>query len=142
MAGSWPRTAPLTSSWPPRHDRGSAIGKLLDRGGVGPEVAVFGDAGGFHRLNPSLVPLAQGDGVEVVDAVTSAAFGQDETGADQHREMLHDRIPAQLREHGSKFAGRRRPGPEPVEDAPAPRAGQRPPDVGLSSGLVSYDGIP
>jgi hypothetical protein len=51
----------------------------------------------------------------VVDAITSAAFGEDETSFDKYREMLHDREPAQLRESGGKFAGRGRRGPELVE---------------------------
>jgi hypothetical protein len=62
--------------------------------------------------------------VEVVDAVPPAAFGQDETGFGKHGQMLHDREPAELREPGGQFTGRGGRGPEPVEQAPAPPAGQ------------------
>jgi hypothetical protein len=76
----------------------------------------------------------------VVDAVPPAAFGQDEAGFGEHGQMLHDREPAELREPGGQFTGRGRRGPEPVEQAPAPRAGQRPPDV--RSGFAGHGGIP
>jgi hypothetical protein len=78
----------------------------------------------------------------VVDAITSAAFGQDEASSDQHREMLHDREPAQLREPGGKFTSGGRPSPEMVEQASAPRAGKRPPDVRFGAGLVGHDSTP
>jgi len=66
-------------------------------------------------LNPPLVPLAQWNRVEVVDAITSTAFGEDEASFDKYREMLHDREPAQLREPGGKFTSRGRGSPELVE---------------------------
>jgi len=51
----------------------------------------------------------------VINAIASAAFGEDEASFDKYREMLHDREPAQLREPGSKFTSRRRRSPELVE---------------------------
>jgi hypothetical protein len=51
----------------------------------------------------------------VIDAITSAAFGEDEAGSDKYREMLHDREPAQLGEPGGKFTGRGRRSPELIE---------------------------
>jgi hypothetical protein len=66
-------------------------------------------------LNPPFVPLAQWNRVEVINAIASAAFGEDEASFDKYREMLHDREPAQLREPGSKFTSRRRRSPELVE---------------------------
>jgi hypothetical protein len=51
----------------------------------------------------------------VVDAITSAAFGEDEASSDKYCEMLHDREPAQLREPGGKFTGRGRRSPELIE---------------------------
>jgi len=78
----------------------------------------------------------------VVDAITSAAFGEDEPSSDKHFEMLHDREPAQLREPGGKFTGRGRRDPELVEQPSAPRAGKRSPNVRSRGGLVDHDGIP
>ena len=51
----------------------------------------------------------------MIDAITSAAFGEDEAGSDKYREMLHDREPAQFREPGGKFTGRGRRSPELIE---------------------------
>src|ERR1700683_74165 len=96
-----------------RLDRiGHLGGSFLDGSFEGQQ---FGGAGVRHGLNPPLVPLAQWNRVEVVDAIASTALGEDEASFDKYREMLHDREPAQLREPGGKFTSRRRRSPELVE---------------------------
>jgi hypothetical protein len=59
---------------------------------------VTGGAGVRHGLDPPLVPLAHGNGVEVVDAIASAAFAGDETSVDEYRTLAE--TPRMLRPGG------------------------------------------